>query len=501
MTMKNAAARNGCQLITYADSLGGNLSALRTALDGPLGDAVVGVHLLPFYPSSGDRGFAPLTFDEVDEAFGSWADIEKLTERYDVMVDFVANHLSRRSPYFLDYLEKGSSSAYADLFLRPESLSPTGSISPQDLAKIYTRKPRAPFIEVQFADGTKQNVWCTFGEEQIDLDWRSEVTRALARQWLEGLAERGIRFLRVDAFGYAVKKLGTSCFFVEPEMWEVLGLIRDAVANAGIELLPEVHAEYQLQHAIERHGYYAYDFCLPMLVLHGLFSGDSAPLKHWLATCPRRQFTTLDTHDGLPVLDVAGLLDEAQIKATTDALFARGGNVNRRYSSAEYDNLDIYQINCTYYSALGEDDAAYLLARAIQFFTPGIPQVYYVGLLAGVNDLDKVELTRAGRDINRHDYTDHEIRDAVQRDVVQQLLALMRFRNTCSAFNGAMTILEQVTHTDFAETPAASFLGVRWAHAGSEAELYADLQSKRFVIRHRDEHTPSWQTLVPNGAR
>ena len=47
-----------------------------------------------------------------------------------------------------------------------------------------------------------------------------------------------------------------------------------------------------------------------------------------------------------------------------------------------------HQYNCTYFSALGGNARHYLLARAIQFFTPGIPMVYYVGLFAGLNDYD-----------------------------------------------------------------------------------------------------------------
>ena len=72
-------------------------------------------------------------------------------------------------------------------------------------------------------------------------------------------------------------------------------------------------------------------------------------------------------------------------------------------------NLDLYQVNCTFYDALGRRDNEYLIARAIQFFAPGIPQVYYVGLLAGTNDMELLARTRVGRDINRHYYTPAEI--------------------------------------------------------------------------------------------
>ncbi|MGC4432175.1 sucrose phosphorylase, partial [Streptococcus suis] len=78
-------------------------------------------------------------------------------------------------------------------------------------------------------------------------------------------------------------------------------------------------------------------------------------------------------------------------------LYQVGANVNRKYSTAEYQNLDIYQINTTYYSALGDNDQQYFLARLIQAFAPGIPQVYYVGFLAGKNDIDLLEETKEGR--------------------------------------------------------------------------------------------------------
>lgn len=120
-----------------------------------------------------------------------------------------------------------------------------------------------------------------------------------------------------------------------------------------------------------------------MLLLHAIYFKNSEYLKHWFEICPRKQFTTLDTHDGIGVVDVRGLLPDEEIEAAKEHLFEYGANVKRVYNTEKYNNLDIYQINCTYYSALGDDDNAYLLARAIQFFAPGTPQVYYVGLLAG----------------------------------------------------------------------------------------------------------------------
>ena len=146
--------------------------------------------------------------------------------------------------------------------------------------------------------------------------------------------------------------------------------------------------------------------------------------------------TTLDTHDGIGVVDVVDLLTPEEIEETKELLYAKGANVKKKYSSEEYNNLDIYQINCSYYSALGNNDDAYLLARAIQFFAPGIPQVYYVGMLAGENDLELLEQTKEGRNINRHYYSAEEVDENFKRPVVEKLRDLMKFRNSCEAFDG-----------------------------------------------------------------
>ncbi|VJM34800.1 sucrose phosphorylase [Streptococcus pneumoniae] len=69
--------QNKTMLITYSDSLGNNLKDLYDNLEEHFGDAIGGVHLLPFFPSTGDRGFAPVDYDEVDSAFGDWEDVPK----------------------------------------------------------------------------------------------------------------------------------------------------------------------------------------------------------------------------------------------------------------------------------------------------------------------------------------------------------------------------------------------------------------------------------------
>lgn len=172
-----------------------------------------------------------------------------------------------------------------------------------------------------------------------------------------------------------------------------------------------------------------------MLTLHALYNHDGQYLKKWLEMCPMKQFTTLDTHDGIGIVDVKDLLPDKEIEKVKEQMYCQGANVKKIYSSEAYNNLDIYQVNTTYYSALGNNDKAYLLARAIQFFAPGIPQIYYVGMLAGSNDIDLMERTKNGRDINRHYYSVNEINQVQELPIVQKLKELMILRNTHPAFS------------------------------------------------------------------
>lgn len=472
--------KNQAMLITYSDSLGKNLKDLKKVLEGPLKDTVGGVHILPFFPSSGDRGFAPMDYTKVDPAFGGWEDIEALSKDYYLMFDFMINHISAKSPYFLDFLEKKDESEYADLFIRYKNFWPGGEPTQEDVDLIYKRKPRAPYRIAEFADGTQEKVWCTFDEQQIDLDVTTETTRKFIKDNLEGLAKHGASIIRLDAFAYANKKIGTNCFFVEPDIWEMLHFPRNLLAPQGIEILPEIHEHYTIQQKIAEQDYYVYDFALPMLVLHALYSGNVNRLVNWMEICPRKQFTTLDTHDGIGVVDVKDLLTDEETEATREALYAQGANVKKIYSTEAYNNLDIYQINCTYYSALGNDDQAYLLARVLQCFAPGIPQIYYVGLLAGENDIELLESTKEGRNINRHYYELDEIEREVERPVVKALFNLLKFRNTSPAFDGDFAVKMTDDNT----------IDITWDNqdAGVTAHLVANLKDKTFTITETDEN-------------
>jgi len=470
---------NKIMLITYADSLGKNLVELEMVIDKYFSKAIAGIHILPFYPSSGDRGFAPVDYHRVDSVFGCWEDIERLSGKYYLMVDYMINHISAQSEYYRDFLAGKDESAYKDLFIRFEDFWNNGEPTDEEVAEIYKRKPRAPYVDAHFADGTVEKVWCTFDEEQIDINCKSDTAKAFIRDNLTSLCKYGAAIIRLDAFAYATKKAGTSCFFIEPDVWELLEECKQIIGEYNVALLPEIHEHYTMQMKIAEHDYYVYDFALPMLLINGLYYGQTEYLKHWLEICPRKQYTTLDTHDGIGVVDVRDLLPEHEIDRTKEDIFKYGANVKKIYNTAAYNNLDIYQVNCSYYSALGDHDEAYLLARAVQFFAPGIPQVYYVGMLAGKNDLELLEETKVGRNINRHYYSINEIDREVRKPVVQKLIKLMEFRNTCPAFDGEFELL-----------PCEEYeLNIRRKSNQYTAVLKADFKSKQFTIHFGDRQT------------
>jgi sucrose phosphorylase len=471
--------KNHVQLITYVDRLGGgDLKALHALLkDGPLAGLFGGLHLLPFFhPIDGaDAGFDPIDHLSVDVRLGNWDDIQALTQTVEVMGDVIVNHMSSQSPQFLDYQARGADSPYAGLFLRMDTVFPKGATE-ADLLAIYRPRPGLPFTPYATANG-RELLWTTFTPQQLDIDVTHPQGRAYLSSILRRFADAGIGMVRLDAVGYALKKAGSSCF-MEPYTFDFIAAFAAEAKQLGIEVLVEIHSYYRRQIEIAQQVDWVYDFALPPLVLHALTAGDAEPLKRWIALRPANSLTVLDTHDGIGIIDIGadaadrtgspGLVSPEQLDALVERIHANSQGQSRQATGAAASNLDLYQVNCSFYDALARNDEAYLAARAIQFFLPGVPQVYYVGLLAGENDMDLLARTRVGRDINRHHYTPAEIEAALQRPVVQRLAALIRLRNQHPAFNGRFELLES----------AANRLTMRWHDTdGHWLQLEVALQS------------------------
>ena len=457
---------NQAQLIAYVDRLSaGTFRDLQRLLAGPFAGTFGGVHVLPFFhPIDGaDAGFDPIDHTQVDPRLGTWADVAALAARTDVIADLIVNHVSRRSRQFEDYDRLGKDSPYAEMFLTYSRVFPHGARE-SDLCALQTIRPDLPFTKHRNARGEQLVLWTTFTSEQIDIDVEHPEGRRYLDDALRRFHDAGISAIRLDAVGFAVKRAGTSCFMI-PETFAFIDAITAQAHALGIEVLVEVHGRYQDQIEVARRVDWVYDFALPPLMLHTMYTRDSSALRRWLEIRPRNIMTVLDTHDGIGVVDADGLLAPEAIGALVETIHLRSRGDSRLASGSAAGNVDTSQINCTYYDALGRVDDEYLVARAIQCFIPGIPQIYYVGLLAGGNDLDLLRRTGVGRDINRHFYESQEVSKAMNRPVVQSLLSLVRVRNTHPAFGGTFTI----------EPSTLDRLVLRWTRDGEWVRLDADL--------------------------
>jgi sucrose phosphorylase len=475
--------KNKVQLIVYAERFGGStLNHLASVLQNTLSGVFGAVHLLPFYESihGTDAGFDPVNHMQVDHTLGAWPDVAALSAKLDVMADVIVNHVSNCSPEFLDFSKHGKHSRYAGLFLTQETVFPHG-LSAADKALIYRPRPTSAFTEVTLACGEQHALWTTFTSSQIDIDVSHPQGRAYLLGILDRLASNGVHLVRLDAVGYAVKKAGTSCFML-PETFAFIDDLSAEAKARGIEVLVEVHSHYQTQIDIARRVDWVYDFALPPLLLHALYTGSATALKTWLAIRPTNAVTVLDTHDGIGIIDIGadkkskrpGLVSDAELDALVERIHLESQGQSRMATGAAASNLDLYQVNCTYFDALGRDAQKYLIARAVQFFTPGVPQVYYVGLLAGENDMALLEKTKVGRDINRHYFGADELAQDLQKPVVQALLDLIKLRNSHPAFAGQLSVSQSSEHT----------LAMQWEAEHDHALLEVDFAACRASLTY-----------------
>jgi sucrose phosphorylase len=484
--------KNQVQLITYVDRLGGGgLKNLRSLLRENFPGVFSGLHLLPFYfPIDGaDAGFDPIDHLRVDPRLGEWEDVSTLSGEWELMADVIVNHMSCDSPQFKDFSEHGAQSQNKGLFLTFSSVFPQGA-SEKDLLALYRPRPGLPLTATTLANGERRLLWTTFTPQQVDIDVLHPQGQAYLQAILKLLSASGVKMIRLDAVGYAIKKAGESGFMM-PETFAFIEAFSSQARALNLQVLVEIHSYYQKQIEIAKQVDWVYDFALPPLVLHAFFFKTARHLQHWAQIRPHNALNVLDTHDGIGIIDIGaeatdrlarpGLVPPAELDEMVEIIHRNSLGQSREATGAAASNLDLYQVNCTFYDALARNDQQYLLARAIQFFMPGIAQVYYVGLLAGHNDMDLLRRTRVGRDINRHHYTPEEVQQHLRRPVVRQLVELIELRNQHPAFNGEFSM----------DASEPDVLRMSWSHGADQAELTINFQT--LVNEVRVTSDSGWQ--------
>ena len=328
---------------------------------------------------------------------------------------------------------------------------------------------------------------------QMDLNAQSEEVWKFYDETLGKLRDHGGKIVRLDAFAYLHKEPGKANFFNEPGTWEYLARLKQMAGKYDLILLPEIHSEYGdgPHEKMAAKGFPIYDFFFPGLVIDALDRGTNRHLLRWIKELIEKNIQSINMlgcHDGIPVLDLKGkdnagtskkgLLSNEEIDAVIERVIGRGGRVKDLYGP-DGEKISYYQVNATFFSALGEDESKLRLARAIQMFMPGIPQVWYLDLFAGKNDYAAADKGGAAghKEINRTTLTNSDVEQGLKKTVVRDQLELIKLRNTSPAFNGELEISgteEQRLH-------------LTWKNQASIAILNANLCDFSFSITHTDD--------------
>ena len=311
---------------------------------------------------------------------------------------------------------------------------------------------------------------------QMDLNIKSPLVWDYYHDTLEKLSSYGVAIVRLDAFAYAPKEPGEKNFLNDPGTWDLLQKIDNIASEYGLTLLPEIHASYseKIYSILAEKGYMVYDFFLPGLLIDAFVRKNGIYLKKWADEVIEKNIRTvnmLGCHDGIPLLDLKGLLPEEDIQKLIDVVVARGGYVKDLHGAKNV----YYQVNATYYSALGEDDRRMLAARAIQLFLPGKPQIWYLDLFAGKNDYEAMRKAGPGghKEINRTNLSLEEVEELLSKDVVSKQLELLRFRNTCPVFTEDAEITVDCNET---------VMTITWTNACGSATLTVDFDKDSYQI-------------------
>ncbi len=416
-------------LITYGDMVRGAgptpLAVLRRFVERYAGDAVNTIHLLPFFPYSSDRGFAVIDDRRVDERLGSWEDIRSAKRRYDLMFDAVLNHGSSRSELFQEFLN--GNPLFKDFFIAFRS---PDELSPEQRRKIF--RPRTSDILTRFEtlEGPRW-VWTTFSPDQVDFNFRNPAVLLRILESLLFYVRKGADLLRLDAVTYLWAEPGTESVHL-PQTHEIVKLIRDVVdlAASGVALVTETNVPHAQNVAYFGNGrdeaHLVYNFALPPLVLHAFFTADSGALSRWAMTMdPPSEETAflniLDTHDGIGLQGVRGVLPAEAIDSLVEQARRRGAWVSHK--ATEEGGSEPYEINSTWWSALNPAAAGegldlqierYIASRAIALVLRGVPGIYIHGALGTENDYGAAKASGVNRDLNRGIIEEARVEEALR---------------------------------------------------------------------------------------
>jgi sucrose phosphorylase len=438
-----------CWMITYATSVHRQgepgLKTLQAFCDRYLDDTINGLHILPFYPYSSDDGFAVIDYYAVHADAGDWDDIRSIAGRYRLMADLVINHASSRSAWFQNFISRKDPGK--DYF---KETTPG-----EDLSMVVRPRSTPLRTEVETVDGIRW-VWCTFGPDQIDLDFGNPEVLLRFLEIIRFYLENGMRVLRLDAVAFLWKESGTASLH-DQRTHEIIKLIRTMIDfyDPSVMLITETNVPNRdnltyFGNSNEAHA--IYNFSLPPLLIHTLLTGDCRHLKTWMMSMPPARggttyFNFIASHDGIGMRPVDGLLSEAERAQLLETLTSFGGKISLR--TGPDGAAHPYEVNISLIDALagtlaGPDQYQvdrFVCAHAIMLALEGIPGIYIHSLLGTPNDNEGLARTGLYRSINRHTWDQDELTSllddpgSMQSLILAKLHKLIRLRRAQPAFH------------------------------------------------------------------
>ena len=398
-------------LITYADSIKKNNQKNFTTLNSFLKKYCKEfsyIHILPFFPFSSDDGFAVEDYKKIKIEHGSWKDLKKITKTFDIMVDLVINHCSSKNKLFKNFLE--AKNPGKDFFINSEKKFPKSN-------KIV--RPRSSDLSKKvLVDGKNTYVWCTFGHDQVDFDFRNPNVLLYFFEIIKFYLDQDIKALRLDAVAFLWKELGTRCINL-PQTHNIIRLIRLIIDRFYNKTLVITETNIPSHENLTYFGnnneaHCIYNFSLAPLLIHAVVSGNSFYLKKWSRGMPPAQennsyLNFLSTHDGIGMRPVEGILPENEIQKYFNFFKKQGGLFSYRTNAGK---KSVYEVNITLLEAFkecynGKDKfflERFILAHTILFSMEGIPAIYIQNYLGSKNDNAKVKKTNSFRSINRRNW-------------------------------------------------------------------------------------------------
>ncbi|MEQ8825443.1 MAG: sugar phosphorylase [Filomicrobium sp.] len=436
-------------VITYGDTFRDGkrppLDLLHEFLENHLDGTITGVHILPFYPFSSDDGFAVIDYTKVNSTLGEWDQIETIASDFKLMADLVLNHASSRCAWF-DQFRSGQAPG-RDYFVTADPES--------DHSLVVRPRPSELLKPVETVDGLK-HVWCTFGHDQVDLNFSNPEVLCEFVRILRLYIDKGVRIVRLDAVAFLWKEPQSSCLHL-PQTHELIRLLRTLVNfdSEEVVLLTETNVpneENLTYFGNQNEAHAIYNFSLPPLMVHGLLAGTSDYLKGWMMRMPPAPegcayLNFIAGHDGIGMRPSDGLLPEEERVKMVDAIKSFGGLISTR--PGRKGNVRPYELNIALFDALkgtleGPDEfqlERFLCSQTIMMSLEGIPAFYIHSLLATENDYELREKRNHNRSINRHAWAYDEIRthlsnpESTHATVFKELTRQIRIRASQTAFH------------------------------------------------------------------